>query len=52
MDTKEEMAQLIVDTEAKSQGVVTSKSSFKQKTVKGEIVDEYFILTITEDFTK
>lgn len=43
---------LIEDEKAKSKGLVTYKTAYKTKTVKGEVVDSWYVVDITHDYTK
>ena len=46
------VAPLIEDEKAKSKGLVTYKTTYKTKTVKGEIVDAWYVVDIIHDYTK
>ncbi len=50
--TEEEAMQLYAELKEESSGVLSIKTVYKTKTSKGEIVDAWWISTITEDFTK
>ncbi|MFA5520050.1 MAG: hypothetical protein WDA74_12415 [Spirochaetota bacterium] len=44
--------QLIDAEKAKSRGLVTYKTTYKTKTVKGEVVDSWYVVDVTHDYTK
>lgn len=50
--TEEEVTNIIEQFKVESKGLVTYKTAYKTKTVKGEVVDSFYILTIVEDYTK
>lgn len=50
--TEEDAVALIEDEKAKSRGLVTYKTDFKTKKEKGEVVDSWYVVTITHDYTK
>lgn len=50
--TEEDAVALIEDEKAKSKGLVTYKTTYKTKTVKGEIVDAWYVVDIIHDYTK
>lgn len=52
VETEEEAVQVIEDFKSKSKGLVTYKTTYKEKKSKGEVVETYYILTVVEDFTK
>lgn len=50
-ESEKEVEDLITKAKEKANGVITYKTTYKTKKVKGEVVDFWWILTITEDFT-
>lgn len=50
--TEEDVVALIEDEKQQSKGLVTYKTDFKTKREKGEVVDSWFVVTITHDYTK
>lgn len=50
--TEQEAVKLIEDEKNSSTGLVTYSTAYKTKTVKGEIVDSWYIVTVTHDYTK
>lgn len=50
--TEEDAVILIEEEKAKSKGLVTYKTTYKTKTVKGEIVDAWYVVDIIHDYTK
>lgn len=50
--TEPEAVALIEKEKAKSHGLVTYKTTYKTKTVKGEIVDSWYVVDVTHDYTK
>lgn len=52
VETEDEAQEQIEEFKEKSAGLVTYKTVYKEKKVKGEVVETYYILTIIEDFTK
>lgn len=52
LETEEDVAAMIDKFKEESEGIVTYKTAYKDKKVKGEVIDTWYILTITEDFTK
>lgn len=50
--SEDEAVTLIEAEKAKSQGLVTYKTNYKTKTVKGEVVDSWYVVDITHDYTK
>lgn len=52
VDTEPEAVALIEREKAKSRGLVTYKTSYKTKKVKGEIVESWYIVDVTHDYTK
>lgn len=50
--TEEDVVALIEDEKSKSRGLVTYKTDFKTKKEKGEVVDSWYVVTITHDYTK
>lgn len=49
---EEAVVSLIEDEKAKSQGLVTYKTAYKTKKLKGEIIDTWFVVDVTHDYTK
>lgn len=50
VDTEEEAKQLIADAKADNHYLVTkSTTEFKEKKLKGEVVDTYFKVSLTKD---
>ena len=49
--TEDAAVELINKFKAESQGMVTYKTDYKTKKSKGEIVDDWYIVTITQDYT-
>jgi hypothetical protein len=49
---EEDAVALIEDEKAKSRGLVTYKTAYKTKTVKGEVVDSWYVVDVTHDYTK
>lgn len=52
VDTEEDTVTLIEDHKNLNEGTVTYKVDHKVKKSKGEIVDEYWLVTISHDYTK
>ena len=52
MEDESSAVNLIEDEKAKSKGLVTYKTAYKTKTVKGEVVDSWYVVDITHDYTK
>lgn len=52
VESEEEAQNYIQKFKNESAGLVTYKTAHKTKKLKGEIVDDYFILTITESFVE
>jgi hypothetical protein len=50
--TEQDAVALIEDEKSKSRGLVTYKTDFKTKKEKGEVVDSWYVVTITHDYTK
>ena len=50
--TEEDAVALIEDEKAKSRGLVTYKTTYKTKTVKGEVVDAWYVVDVIHDYTK
>ena len=50
--TEDDVVALIEDEKSKSRGLVTYKTDFKTKKEKGEVVDSWYVVTITHDYTK
>ena len=50
--TEQDAVALIEDEKAKSRGLVTYKTDFKTKKEKGEVIDSWYVVTITHDYTK
>lgn len=50
--SEEDAVTLIEEEKANSKGLVTYKTDFKSKKEKGEIVETWYIVTITHDYTK
>jgi hypothetical protein len=50
--TEEAAVELIEEEKEKSRGLVTYKTDYKTKKEKGEVVDSWYIVTITHDYTK
>lgn len=49
--TEDAAVELINKFKEESQGMVTYKTDYKTKKSKGEIVDDWYIVTITQDYT-
>lgn len=49
--TEEEAAKLIEEQKEASKGVVSYKADYKTKKSKGEIIDDWYIVSITHDYT-
>ena len=49
--TEDAAVELINKFKKESQGMVTYKTDYKTKKSKGEIVDDWYIVTITQDYT-
>jgi hypothetical protein len=52
VESEQEAVTLIENEKAKSKGLVTYKTAYKTKTVKGEIVDSWYVVDVTHDYTK
>lgn len=52
VDTEAEATALIEEQKQLSKGVVSYKADYKTKMSKGEIIDEWYIVTVTHDYTK
>ena len=52
VDTEEDAVELIEYRKGLNQGTVTYKVDHKVKKSKGEIVDEFWVVSVTHDFTK
>jgi len=50
VDTKDAAEDKIKEVEGVSKGTVTYKLSYKTKKVKGEIVDEWYLIEITQAY--
>lgn len=50
VSTEEEAVALIEQVKSSSQGRVDYKSTYKTKKSKGEIIDEWYVVSITEKF--
>lgn len=50
--TEEDAAKLIEEHKEATKGIVNYKADFKTKTSKGDIVDSWWIVTVTHDYTK
>lgn len=50
--TEQDVVALIEDEKEKSEGLVTYKTDFKTKKEKSEVVDSWYVVTITHDYTK
>jgi len=50
VETKTEAERKIKEVEAESTGTVTYKLSYKTKKVKGEVVDEWYIVEIIQAY--
>lgn len=48
--TEAEAVDLIENAKQASKGIVTYKTTYKTKKEKGEIVDEWYVVQITEKF--
>lgn len=48
-ETEREVTELVAEKKAKAVGVVTESVKFRTKKIKGEIIDSWWIVTITED---
>jgi len=51
-ESEVEVEDLIAKAKENARGVITYKTTYKTKKVKGEIVDFWWIVAITEDFTQ
>jgi hypothetical protein len=52
VDSEEAAVELIEEQKEKTRGLVTYKTDYKTKKEKGEVVDSWYIVTITHDYTK
>lgn len=52
VESEQEAVTLIENEKAKSKGLVTYKTTYKTKTVKGEVVDSWYVVDVTHDYTK
>ena len=52
VESEQEAVTLIENEKAKSKGLVTYKTAYKTKTVKGEVVDSWYVVDVTHDYTK
>ena len=50
--TENEAVSLIENEKEQSKGLVTYKTSYKTKKEKGEVVDSWYVVDITHDYTK
>lgn len=50
--TEEAAVELIEQEKEKSRGLVTYKTDYKTKKEKGEVVDSWYVVTVTHDYTK
>lgn len=48
----EEEATDLIESEKTKAGLLTYKTSYKTKTVKGEVIDSWYVVDITHDYTK
>ena len=51
VENEEEATQLIEEQKSFSKGVVSYKADYKTKKSKGEVIDDWYIVTITHDYT-
>lgn len=51
VETEELATKLIEEQKDSSKGVVSYKADYKTKKSKGEIVEDWWIVTITHDYT-
>ena len=49
--TEDAAVELINKFKEESQGMVTYKTDYKTKKSKGEIIEDWYIVTITQDYT-
>lgn len=49
--TEEDAAKLIEEQKESSKGIVSYKADYKTKKSKGEIIDDWYIVSITHDYT-
>jgi hypothetical protein len=52
VSTEDDAVELIEQEKAKSRGLVTYKTDYKTKKEKGEIVESWYVVTVTHDYTK
>ena len=52
VESEPEATALIEREKANSKGLVTYKTSYKTKTVKGEVVSSWYVVDVTHDYTK
>ena len=52
VDSEPDAVALIEREKAKSRGLVTYKTTYKTKTVKGEVIDSWYVVDVTHDYTK
>lgn len=50
VETEEEAVDLINDFKDKSTGIVSYKTVYRTKKEKGEVVDSWYIVTLTQNF--
>lgn len=49
---EDDAAKLIEEQKESSKGVVSYRADYKTKVSKGEIIDDWYIVTVTHDYTK
>lgn len=50
VDTEAEAVQLIEKEKAQSKGLVTYKTAYKTKKAKGEIIEDWYVVTVTHKY--
>ena len=52
VDEEKDAVALIEEEKERSKGLVTYKTAYKTKREKGEVIDSWYVVTITHDYTK
>lgn len=52
VETEDAAVALIEEEKAQSRGLVTYKTTYKTKKEKGEVVDSWYIVDVTHDYTQ
>lgn len=52
VDTEEQAVNKVEEEKASSDGIVSYKVDYKEKKLKGEVVDSWYVVSITHDYTK